>query len=84
MFTPFAELFHFESKSRGSDIKKGYASRKEKKADAAGAVAQSEREERYNKESAQFKAKWKEELEAGDPYYNPNFTLDRSDYSLRL
>ncbi len=84
VFTPFAELFHFESKSRGSDIKKGYVSRKEKKAVAADAGAQSEREERYNKESAQFKAKWKKELEAGDPYYNPNFTLDRSDYSLRL
>ena len=26
----------------------------------------------------------KEILEKGDPYYNPNFSLDRSDYSLRM
>ena len=25
----------------------------------------------------------KAELEAGDPYYNPNFSLDRSDYALK-
>ena len=30
-----------------------------------------------------FREKWKAELEAGDPYYNPNFSLDRSDYALR-
>ena len=27
--------------------------------------------------------RWKELLAKGDPYYNPNFSLDRSDYSLR-
>ena len=26
----------------------------------------------------------KQLLEEGDPYYNPNFTLDKSDYSLRV
>ena len=39
---------------------------------------------RYNEEAERFRNKWKAELEAGDPYYNPNFSLDRSDYSLRI
>lgn len=65
IFTPFAELYHYESISRGSD-------EKGKNAD------------RYNKEAEDFKKKWKDALEKGDPYYNPNFSLDRSDYSLRI
>ncbi|MBO4750752.1 MAG: glycosyltransferase family 2 protein [Lachnospiraceae bacterium] len=64
VFTPFCELFHFESISRGLDDQ--------------GAKA-----ERYNKESEQFRTKWKAVLEAGDPYYNPNFSLDKSDFSLK-
>jgi len=40
--------------------------------------------ERYNRESEHFRTKWEKFLENGDPYYNPNFSLDRSDYSLRL
>ena len=63
VFTPFAELYHYESVSRGSDM--------------TGASA-----ERYNEESARFKERWAKELEAGDPYYNPNFSLDRSDYTI--
>ncbi len=63
VFTPFAELYHYESVSRGSDT--------------AGASA-----ERYNEESARFREKWAAELAAGDPYYNPNFSLDRSDYCI--
>lgn len=39
---------------------------------------------RYNEESARFRERWKEELEKGDPYYNPNFSLDHSDYSLKI
>lgn len=65
VFTPFAELFHFESASRGLDDK-------------------GEKAERYNEESARFREKWKEVLAKGDPYYNPNFSLDRSDFSLRV
>ena len=45
---------------------------------------QGEKAERYNRESAQFRAKWKEVLDAGDPYYNKNFSLDRSDFSLKV
>lgn len=65
IFTPFAELYHFESISRGLDD-------------------QGEKAERYNRESAHFRDKWKKELQQGDPYYNPNFSLDRSDFSLRV
>ncbi len=65
VFTPFAELYHFESISRGLDDS-------------------GEKAQRYNKESEVFRNKWKEELAKGDPYYNPNFSLDRSDYSLKI
>ena len=65
VFTPFAELFHHESVSRGLDD-------------------QGEKAERYNRESAAFREKWKSQLEAGDPYYNVNFSLDRSDFSLAI
>ncbi len=43
-----------------------------------------EKAQRYNEESARFREKWKAMLEAGDPYYNPNFSLDKSDFSLRV
>ncbi|MBO5292533.1 MAG: glycosyltransferase family 2 protein [Lachnospiraceae bacterium] len=39
---------------------------------------------RYNEESAHFREKWKEELAKGDPYYNPNFSLDHSDFTLQV
>ena len=65
VFTPFAELYHFESASRGLDD-------------------QGEKAQRYNEESARFREKWKAELEAGDPYFNPNFSLDKPDFSLRV
>ena len=44
---------------------------------------QIDKEKSYKKLSEKIKKKWKAELEAGDPYYNPNFSLDRSDYALR-
>lgn len=45
---------------------------------------QGEKAERYNQESARFREKWKAVLDAGDPYYNPNFSLDRSDFALKI
>jgi len=45
---------------------------------------QGEKAERYNQESARFREKWAAVLAAGDPYYNPNFSLDRSDFSLKI
>lgn len=65
VFTPFAELFHYESISRGLDD-------------------QGEKALRYDRESEQFRSRWREMLEKGDPYYNLNFSLDRSDYSLKI
>jgi GT2 family glycosyltransferase len=64
VFTPFAELYHYESVSRGLDD-------------------QGEKAKRYDRESALFRSRWKDLLKQGDPYYNPNFSLDRSDYALR-
>lgn len=86
VFTPFAELYHFESKSRGSDLK--LSKRERAKLAKEGVQAEDEsgkkNSERYNKEAALFRSKWKGILRDGDPYYNVNFSLDRSDYSLRL
>lgn len=65
VFTPFAELYHYESISRGLDD-------------------QGEKAERYNRESEMFREKWADALAKGDPYFNPNFSLDRSDYSVRI
>lgn len=38
---------------------------------------------RFKEEIKLFKTRWKGILEAGDPYYNPNLTLRRSDCTLR-
>lgn len=64
VFTPFAELYHFESKSRGLD--------------EAPAKA-----ERYQKECDAFRARYKALIEKGDPYFNPNFSLDSSSFELK-
>ena len=56
VYTPFARLFHYESKSRG------YEDTPEKL-------------ERFNGEIKLFESKWKDELEKGDPYFNPNLDL---------
>lgn len=42
-----------------------------------------EKVERFNREIAQFMKRWPEILEKGDPYYNPNLTLRKSNFSLR-
>lgn len=68
VFTPFAELYHYESLSRGSDVEDPH----------------SENAKRYDREAEHFRTRWKEVIEKGDPYYNPNFTLDRSDFSLKV
>ena len=38
---------------------------------------------RYRKEAGRVREKWPEYFEKGDPYYNPNFSLDRWDYVLK-
>ena len=56
VWTPHAELFHYERVSRG-----------EKDTE--------ENMEKENEAQARFRAAWGKELEAGDPYYNPNLSL---------
>lgn len=62
VWTPYAELYHYESKSRGGN------DTLEKKAGST-------------KEKLLFTTRWSEAMEKGDPYYNPNLTLKRSDFS---
>lgn len=64
VFTPYAELYHYESKSRGND-------------------GTPEKLERFRGEIDRFKEKWQKQLDDGDPYYNPNLTLTRDDFSLK-
>ncbi len=54
VFTPRAEAYHYESKSRGLDTNP-------------------ENEARYQREKANFYAKYKPYIDNYDPYYNPHF-----------
>ena len=65
VYTPYAELYHYESLSRGYDDKP------EKKA-------------RFLKEVEYVRAKWEHVIDKGDSYYNPNLTLDKEDFSIKL
>lgn len=40
--------------------------------------------ELYAGEAARFRERWAQALEAGDPYYNLNFSLDRNDCTLKI
>lgn len=64
VWTPYAELYHFESKSRGAEDTP-------------------EKQTRFKREIDRFYEKWADALKAGDPYYNPNLTLEREDFSFR-
>ena len=64
VYNPYAELYHYESKSRGLE-------------DTPEKVA------RFNQEIATFEKRWPDILKNGDPFYNPNLTLDRQDFSLK-
>ena len=61
VFTPYAELYHYESKSRGSDEE--------------GAA-----KERFMQEQERLLERYGNEL-LHDPFYNPNLTYDREDFS---
>ena len=39
--------------------------------------------QRYRREAALMKSRWKEYYEQGDPCYNPNLSLERWDYTLK-
>lgn len=64
VYNPYAELYHYESKSRGLE-------------DTPEKVA------RFNREIATFEKRWPDILRDGDPFYNPNLTLDSQDFSLK-
>lgn len=64
VFTPYAELYHYESKSRGSE-------------DTYQKV------KRFNSEVERFQKRWNRELSQGDPYYNPNLTLKKENFSYK-
>lgn len=66
VYTPFAELFHYESKTRGDN------------------TSTPEKRQREAYEIRYFKQKWKDFLLKGDPYYNPNLTLNKTDFSLNI
>lgn len=65
VYNPYAELNHYESKSRGYEDTE-------------------EKVQRFNSEVALFESRWGDFLEKGDPYYNPNLTLDKNDFSLNV
>jgi len=67
VWTPYAELYHHES---GSGASKGHQESHEGQA-------------RFSTEREFVKDKWKHVLEHGDPYYNPNLTVDKLDFSIR-
>ena len=64
VYNPYAELYHYESKSRGLE-------------DTPEKIA------RFNQEIAKFEKRWPEILRDGDPFYNPNLTLESQDFSLK-
>jgi len=43
-----------------------------------------EKQKRFQKEVAYFQQRWARILAEGDPYYNPNLTLEREDFSLKI
>jgi GT2 family glycosyltransferase len=63
IFTPYAELYHHESLSRGEDNTP-------------------EKIARFQSEKDALFARHREILKNGDPYYNPNLTHDKEDFSL--
>lgn len=65
IYTPYAQLFHYESRTRGMELT-------QKKA------------ERVRRETEIFQKRWSAFLEKGDPCYNPNLTLEKSDFSLKV
>lgn len=64
VFTPYAELYHYESKSRGYENTQA-------------------KQVRFARERQLLRERWGKVIDRGDPYYNPNLTLDREDFSLK-
>lgn len=71
IYTPFAELIHFESKTRGNDNEADLEKKDPK------------RYARIMAERAFFNSKWQQVMD-NDPYYNPGLTKGRPDFSLKF
>ena len=65
VYNPYAEAYHYESKSRGYE-------------DTPEKIA------RFHREADEFLKRWPDILQEGDPYYNPNLTLEKADFSLKV
>ncbi|MBQ7858953.1 MAG: glycosyltransferase family 2 protein [Faecalibacterium sp.] len=69
VFTPLAQCYHYESKSRGLDD---------------GSAASAENQARYACEKAAFQARWGHYLpEGADPYYNIHFNNKFENFGLK-
>ncbi len=64
IYTPYAQLYHYESKTRGSNL------------------ASPEKRKREEQEIMFFRKKWKSFVQKGDPFYNPNFSREQTDFSI--
>ena len=64
IWTPFAELYHYEYRSRGAE--------------------DSPEKQLLGNESKLFYSRWQSVIDAGDPYYNRNLTLEREDFSFKF
>ncbi len=64
VYNPYAELYHYESKSRGLEDTP-------------------EKLERFHNEIRIFETRWPDIMKNGDPYYNPNLSLETQDFSLK-
>ena len=64
LYDPKAELYHYESQTRGFEMT-------------------AQKAERVKKEADLFCRTWEKELNQGDRFYNPNLTLEKSDFSLK-
>ena len=64
LYCPHAELYHYESQTRGLEMTR-------------------EKAQRVRREQDIFLRDWKQELDLGDPFYSPNLTLEKADFSLK-
>lgn len=71
VFTPFAELYLQDGEADRKDGRRRTGAKRRK----AGTV---------NGDVLRFRERWEELLDSGDPYYNPNFSTDRSDYTVKM
>ena len=65
VFYPLCQLYHYESKSRGTEDNP-------------------EKQKRFQGEVLRFQARWGDLLAAGDPCTNPNFDIQREDFTLKI